>query len=404
MRRHGTTLLLLAAMVATALPAAAEKVVPITELEKLPANADEAGLWEESRKHEARITEGGELFANAELERYLRAVVDRMLGSSLGALDVDVRFLVVQRPTLSAWVYPYGTIAVTTGLLTGMDNEAQLAAIVGHELAHFIARHSYRELIADRRQSAIGKGLGLLATAAVAAKTGTVDTSLMGVGGIWTDLVTSGYSRELEHVADAEGLRLMRVGGYPLGESVPAFEALRENDVYGALAVMGIWSSHPKLDDRIANLERDVAEERKRIGAGPPVPDPALYDRGVAPALLVNAQLELDARQYARARTALERFLTVHPTHAQASFLVGETLRREFPDGPDLEPRLAAYRRALANDASYAPAARELGLAERQRGEGHAAIAAFERYLALAPDAPDAGIVRGYLSELTGGR
>ncbi|NJN51175.1 MAG: M48 family metalloprotease [Gammaproteobacteria bacterium] len=178
-----------------------------------------------------------------------------------------------------------------TGLLAGMDNDSQLAAIIGHELAHFIERHSYRELIADRRQSAVGKGLGFLATALVAKQTGVIDTNLMNAGQIWTDLVTSGYSRELEHDADAQGLELMAAGDYAQREAIAAFEALRSNDDYGVVDVAAIWSSHPKLDDRIENLQASVAKS----GQSSRVIDPAPYRVALANAFIVNAQLDMDA-------------------------------------------------------------------------------------------------------------
>jgi predicted Zn-dependent protease len=381
------------------------KVVPVTELDALPANEDEAGLWEVAKKHEQRIVDAGEVLDDAPTQAYVKSIVVRMIDHRFASLGVEPSIIIVERPTLSAWVYPYGDIAVTTGLLSGMQNDAQLAAILGHELAHFIGRHSYRELIADKQQSIIGKGLGILATAAVASQTGQVDTSLMGgVGDLWTGLVTSGYSRDLEHVADAEGLELMAGGDFPRTEAIPAFEALRQNDLYGAVNVSAIWSSHPKLDDRIENLREDIAAEAKQKGYQPGIPpDPLGYLRGVGPAIVVNAELDLREYYFERARDELQRYLEAAPDDARAEFLVGESLRKEFPDGPDFALRDAAYQRAVAADASFAQAYRELGMAFRQEGRSDAAIAAFERYLALAPDAPDAGIVRAYTEELMQG-
>jgi len=316
-------------------------------------------------------------------------------------VDVDIEIILVQKPTLSAWVYPYGDIAVHTGLLAGMENEAQLAAILGHEVSHFIARHSYRELVVDKQQSSLGKGLGLLLTAAVAAETGTVDTGLMdGVGNLYSGLVTNGYSRKLEHVADEGGLELMAEVNYDRGQAVTAFQALAQNDVYGAVNVSTLWSSHPKLEDRIDNLEKNISREKKAKGYKPGVvPDSASYYRAVAPALLLNASLDLRDHYFDRARVVLEKYLSVIPS-AQAEFLVGETYRRSAPDGPDFQPRLAAYERAIALDDQYAPAYKELGMAYRQQRNTAAARTALQRYLQLTPAAADAGIIRGYLEEL----
>lgn len=382
-------------------PAFAAKVVPITELEAFPENESEQSLWQMAEEHEQRLEKEQRRWRNAEVEDYVRSVVLRMMGDRLDHVQVDVEIILVSEPTLSAWVYPYGDIAVHTGLLAGMENEAQLAAILGHEISHFVHRHSYRELVVDNQQSGLGKGLGLLLTAAVAAKTGAVDTGLMdSVGGLYTGLVTNGYSRKLEHVADAGGLELMAEAGYDRAEAVTAFEALKQNDVYGVVNVNTLWSSHPKLEDRIENLRSDVEQARRGKDYRPgKVPDSASYYRAIAPALLYNASLDLRDRFFDRARNALQKYLSVEPS-AQAEFLVGETHRLAALEGPDFEPRLAAYRRAVELDSRYAPAYREIGMAERQRGGAPAAAAALQRYVELAPEAPDAGIIRAYLEDL----
>jgi predicted Zn-dependent protease len=400
MPKHFTWCVALWSLLAVlALPTQGAKVAPITDLEVLPENEEEAGLWEVSREHEQGILDRGERYGNPEVEAFLADMARRMLGTSLDRHEIAIEFFIVRRPTLSAWVYPYGKVAVTTGLLAGMDNDSQLAAIIGHELAHFIDRHSYRELIADKRQSAVGKGLGFLATALVAKQTGVIDTRLMKTGQIWTDLVTSGYSRELEHDADAEGLALMAAGQYTQREAVPAFEALAQNDLYGVVDVAAIWSSHPKLADRIENLRAAIADSTQVAG---PI-DTNAYRRALATVFVVNAQLDMNEHHHEHARATLARVLEAAPDNGWAQFFYGETWRREQPDGPDLSPRIEAYARAISADPDLAPAHRELGMAYRQQGATADAIAAFDHYLTLASDAPDAGIVRSYRAELAGG-
>ncbi len=385
----------------SALPAMAVKVLPIAELDVLPEDEDEDDLWVIASGHENNIGNSDLLWREPSVEAFLESMADRIIGNSLDHIGIEVDFIIVRKPTLSAWVYPYGTIAVHTGLLANMDNEAQLAAIICHELSHFLQRHSYRELIADRRQSAIGKGLGLLATLAVASQTGQVDTGLMKVGDLWTDLVTSGYSRELEHDADAEGLELMRKGDYDRAEAIKAFTNLAQNDIYGTVKVAQIWSSHPKLADRIENLEQAVAAERKQKNIAPGRPrESADYYRAIAPALKANAELDMAEGFYGRARAVLEKYISVHDDDADAHFRIGESLRFEAPDGPDFAPRVAAYQRALANNPDLAAAHLELGMALRQQGDAAGARSHLQQYLTLAPDATAAGIAAWYLESL----
>lgn len=384
-----------------AVPASA-KVDPAYKLQALPEKQDEADLWESASKHENRLRNSGTVFHNRQVEAYLESLADRMLGDSLDHLGIELDFVLVAEPTLSGWCYPYGTIGIHTGLLVRMDNEAQLGAILAHEISHFLQRHTYSELIVDGRQSAIGKGLGFLAGLAVAKETGTFDSGIADfTGDLWTNLSTSGYSQKNEYVADEEGLVLMARAGLSIEQSIPAFQALAQNEVYGAGDPRKMWSSHPKLENRIRNLAKDIKRQKRRkgfeMGA---VPESVDYYRHIAPTLLINAKLDLNEQQFGRAREALSKYLMVKPNDAEAHFLTGETFRRANPAGPDFSEALAAYRQALEDNPSYAEAYREIGMAYRLQGQNADALAAFERYVELAADAPDAGIVRGYMEGL----
>ena len=208
----------------------AAKIKPAYEIKKLPDKQDESDLWESASKQENSLRNRGTAFQNREVEAYLESLADSMLGSSLEHLGIELDFVLVAEPTLSGWVYPYGTIGIHTGLMVRMDNEAQLAAILAHEVSHFLQRHTYREMLDGDKQSLLGKGFGLLASVAVARETGSFDKGIMDfTGELWSNLATSGYSKKNEYVADEEGLRLMAKAGLEIDEAIPAFEALAEN-------------------------------------------------------------------------------------------------------------------------------------------------------------------------------
>ena len=395
-----TTLLLFVATF-TSLDAHGAKIRHVDEVETLPENDAEQHLWDIASGHENNIGNEGRIIRDREMEAYLESIAARLLGDRLAHLVIEIDFVIVQNNLLSAWVYPYGTIAVNTGLLTGMENEAQLAAILAHELSHFMQRHSYRELIAEKRQGILGKGLGFLATAAVAAKTGVVDTGLMErTGGLWTNLVTSGYSRKNEHIADAEGLELMQAANYELNQALRAFEILKQNDAYGVVSPRLLWSSHPTLDDRLDNLGKAIKKaERKKDYTPGEVPSTDAYYRAVAPAILRTGMQDLSERYFDRARMAFDKYRTARPADARGHFLLGEAHRLQAPDGPDFEPRITAYKAAITADPGYARAYKELGLAHRQAGDAAAARTALQGYLERDANALDAGIIRWYLNQ-----
>jgi len=385
-----------------ALPARAADVLPAYKATKLPGAPDEAELWERASGHENRLRNGGNLVRNRQVEAYIESLADRMLGSSIDHLGVTLDFVVVADPVLSAWAYPYGTIGIHTGLMARMENEAQFAAILAHETSHFLQRHSYREMLQRKTQGKVGKTLGFLASLALAKETGSFDPKAMDFAGdLWQNLATSGYSQDNEYVADEEGLALMMRAGLPIGEALPAFKHLAENSVYGAADPRKMWSSHPRLEDRIKNIDKDIKDAKRKKGFVEAAPtDPLVYYRGIAPVLLINARLDLEERQFVRAREALQKYLLVRPEDPQAHYLVGETYRRENPRGPDFSACQGAYQKALAHDSTYAPALKELGMTYRLQRQGADARKAFEQYLAADPGAADAGIIRGYVKGL----
>lgn len=382
--------------------ALAAEVVPAYKVEKLPAAQDESELWERASSHENRLRNGGTVFRDQQVEAYIESLADRMLGDQLDHLGITLDFVLVADPVLSAWAYPYGTIGVHSGLLARMDNEAQFAAILSHEISHFLQRHSYREMLQAKTQGKVAKGLGFLAGLALAKGTGTLDSGVMDwAGDLWQNLATSGYSQDNEYVADEEGLALMTRAGLPIGEALPAFQALAENAVYGAADPRKMWSSHPRLEDRLKSLDKDIKSAKRKKGyVEAAAPDPLVYYRGIASVLLLNARLDIQERQFERARAGLKKYLLVHPDDPQAHYLLGETYRRSSPQGPDFNECQSAYRAALSHDSTYAPALKELGMTYRIQRQNAEARKAFEEYLAAAPEAADAGIVRAYMKGL----
>jgi tetratricopeptide (TPR) repeat protein len=193
----------------------------------------------------------------------------------------------------------------------------------------------------------------------------------------------------------------MHRAGLLIDEALPAFEALAENAVYGAADPRKMWSSHPSLEDRIDNLEKEIRRmKRSRDFTPNDAVDSLSYYRRIAPALMINSRLDIAERQYGRAREALEKYVQVRPEEPEAYFLIGETHRRANPMGPDFDESQAAYQQALEHDPTYALALRELGMTYRQQGQDAEARDAFEAYLTHAANAPDAGIIRGYLEDL----
>jgi len=378
--------------------AQAKKYRPINEIPKqVPETDEERGVWNIGLAHQNKVRGTDELVNNPELEKYLEGVVAHLMGDMVDDIGLEVDVLVFKDTTVNAWVYPNGTVAVQTGLLTALENEAQLAAILGHEVAHFLNRHAFIQIKAKQKQSVIGKGLGVLATAAVAAKTGQLNSGLLDSGQIWTDLVTSGYSRKLETVADLQGLQLMTAAGYPPDQALPAFEAMRIDDD-DQVNVAKMWSSHPDIDKRKKNLSKQI--KKNKASSNSEGLDQKKYMSAVRLALLSNSQLQVERRLYDSAIENLKSFTSNIPEDARGHYLLGEALRKQKPES-NYDARISAYQSAIASNSNFAEPYRELGMAYRQQRKQQQAYEAFSQYLKLAPTAPDAPIINWYRDNLS---
>ena len=108
--------------------------------ERPSLETDEAGLWMTMDRIEEKIRTSGRLVRDPELNAYAKAVLCKLAPEHCP----DIRLYVVQAPAFNASMAPNGTMNIWTGMLLRADNEAQLAFILGHELGHYLRRHSLR--------------------------------------------------------------------------------------------------------------------------------------------------------------------------------------------------------------------------------------------------------------------
>ena len=160
-------------------------------------------------------------------------------------------FAVVDDPTPNAFALPGGYIFVTRGLMTLMTSEAELAAVLGHEIGHVTARHSVQQL--SRAQIAqLGLGLGAVLSEDVAQL-----GNLLGSG---VQLLFLRYGRDAERQADDLGFGYALEQGYAPGEAADVFRALLESsELAGRSPLPGWLASHPSEPERIATVEERVA-------------------------------------------------------------------------------------------------------------------------------------------------
>lgn len=161
-------------------------------------------------------------------------------------------FNLVQSKEINAWCMPGGKVAVYTGILPVTMDDAGLATVLGHEIAHAIAGHS--------AEQASSGALAQLGTSVVGAYTGSEAAGqLTGVG---AQLVLLKYSRKQESEADRLGLIFMAMAGYNPNSAVSFWQRM-SSAAQGNGAPPEILSSHPSDASRIAEIQKRLPEAMK---------------------------------------------------------------------------------------------------------------------------------------------
>ncbi len=177
------------------------------------------------------------LFPVRVVQEYVSHLGDSLLpqGARGTTRALEFRFFVVEDPSINAASLPDGTLLVNTGLLGAVENEAQLAFVLSHEIAHILQAHYWREVHETR-----GQRIGLLIVGIVAGGfIGDLGVFLSELGMI---SVVNGHQRMLENQADRLGLQNVIEHGYDPRQA-PLFSSL-VIERYGDRSTNKLWSNH----------------------------------------------------------------------------------------------------------------------------------------------------------------
>src|SRR5207245_1753431 len=158
-------------------------------------------------------------------------------------------FEVVADPSINAFALPGGPMFINTGLLRAVDNEGQLAGVMGHEMSHVILRHG-------TNQAAKSKLIELPAVLGSEMAGSSMVGKLAALGiGLGANSVLLKFSRSAESQADLMGSHLMAEGGYNPMEMARFFEKL---NAQGGGRTIQFFSDHPNPDNRERAIEQEV--------------------------------------------------------------------------------------------------------------------------------------------------
>jgi predicted Zn-dependent protease len=341
--------------------------------------SDEGGLWSMMDREETRLRRSPFTIRDPALKEYVQSIACRLAGDHCP----DIRVHVVNTPLFNANMAPNGMMQVWSGLMLRMENEAQLAAILGHEIGHYLERHSLERLRDVRSRSAFGQFLGLFGV----------------VGAVGQLVVFAGmfsYSREQESDADRIGLTLMQKAGYDASEAARVWDNLlleikarREAEPETS---MPLFATHPAPEDR----RKALVELAEQHPGGESFED--RWQKAIAPFRHEWMQEETKRGRHAESLALLNRMIARFPAEAEYVYARGEVYRLRAGEG-DLDAALADYARAAHIGREPPETHRGLGMIYRARKQSAEARASFERYLAGAPNAADAAFIRSYIGE-----
>jgi len=347
--------------------------------------SDEKGLWSLMDRAEQELKRSRFVVRDRELDAYVRDIVCRLAKDHCP----DVRTYVVRTAQFNASMAPNGMMEVWTGLLLRCGDEAQLAAILGHELGHYLRRHTVERWRDARNKSDFGAFLGLgLAVAGLGAVGSLAQLALVAS--------SFAFSRDQEREADEVGLALMSKAGYAPAAAAEVWEQLIAEYKAGTAerASQVLFATHPDPEERMGTLRTAATKAGGDAGERG-------HERYLEKLAGVRAQMvrdELALRQYGRSDLVFERLLVQWPDDGQLWFAKGEVYRLRGGDG-DAARALAAYARALETKNAPPETLRGTMLVELKTGARDRAQAAFEAYLKAKPDAADADALKMLLSQ-----
>jgi len=386
-------------------------------------------LLEQCELLDRQLERRGFVHTDPALEAYLDRVGRAVLPPGPAPERVRWQFRVLRDPYVNAFSMPNGSVYVNTGLLARLENEAQLAGILAHEVTHALKRHGYLKQRSYRRKTMAGHLVQ--AAAAWVPVGGAVGLGITAIGALAPSLLNAslgGYSRELERESDVFAAARLRAAGYDPGELTGAFQ-LFEKD-FEAAPQKENTREHPALRERVAYLNDLIRRQPPSPEAGAIGRERYLYETQAA--ARQNIPLDIAAGRFHAAVAVGRKLIEFNPKDSENHRGLGDAYRSLGPRtaGPaaaeqspaekkkaekekkqmtlsEWEKAMlatpagqaawranqtladAAYRQALALDPTNGRAHRGLGFLFQKAKNYPEALGQYRLYLKVEPEAPD---------------
>jgi len=366
----------------------------VDDSDYLPEN--DRKLWKQSEYENKILLKSGLIYSDSCLGNYLNEIGMQLVPENLKNSIIPFKFLVIFDPELNAFALPNGTIYVHLGLLSRLENESQLAQVLGHELTHVIMRHSAHRYSQMKNTVAFTQ---ILSVATV------VGFSQMGSGyaGFWNSLAQSGlylsamasmsgYGREAEENADLKALEAMLYNKYDITEASRVFEILLEEYDDPSTVTTFFYADHPKLKSRIeyvnvkvnAMIEQGLIKDKDSL-----IKNEEEYRMRIT--ILRQKMIELWTinGKHENALEESKKLIPDYPENPELRYWTGEAYRMISNNQDTLDLAFKEYYNSLNIDSTYAKSYQGLALMYETKSDTTAAIENYKKYLYFAPNASD---------------
>ncbi len=239
------------------------------------------------------LRDQGQILEDPEVNDYIQS-----LGSRIAAQAQDggqrFQFFVVRDPSINAFALPGGFVGVNQGLLIATANEAQLASVLAHEIAHVTQRHIARSIRAQGRQS-LASAAAILAAILIGATTGAADAAQAGIAIAQGTAAQQriNFTRANEYEADRIGIGFLAAAGFDPFAMPDFFETLGRRAGLAASRAPEFLQTHPVTTNRIAESRDRAAQIVRNVQ-----PETAAYQYVRERVRVLGASPDVDLRRY----------------------------------------------------------------------------------------------------------
>lgn len=207
------------------------------------------------RRYNQEILKQNPRYADEKLQAYVQQVGERVAKNSHRS-QLNYTFTVVDSPDINAFALPGGYIYIHRGLLVYLSSEAELAAVLGHEVGHVTARHSVQQQSQSSAWNILGQAVAL----------GTGVGAAADITNVLGGAVVSGYGRDMELEADGLGAQYLARSGYDPQAMIEVVKVLKNQEVFArdqaaargeaqpAGGYHGLFDTHPDNDRRLQQV------------------------------------------------------------------------------------------------------------------------------------------------------